>query len=127
MLLTVRNVRSLGHTEPPFAFYFESFFGNRRDGGGKTPIQLLLEGGAGEAGSRSKEAKSNAISDEFFAARKEFSISSWASCNGMLVSNVSGLLSSKDGSSASSLRMADSSAIRSSMIPNADIRWSLRN
>ena len=62
------NVRFWGYTEPPFAFYFESFFGNRRDGGGKTPIQLLLEGGAGEAGSRSKEAKSNAISDESFAA-----------------------------------------------------------
>ena len=31
-------------------------------------MQLLLEGGAGEAGSRSKEAKSNAISDESFAA-----------------------------------------------------------
>ena len=57
-----------GHTEPPFAFYSESFFGIRREGGGETPMQLLLEGGAGEAGSRSKEAKSNAISDESFAA-----------------------------------------------------------
>ena len=57
------NVRFWGHTEPPFAFYSESFFGIRREGGGETPMQLLLEGGAGEAGSRSKEAKSNAISD----------------------------------------------------------------
>ena len=62
------NVRFWGHTEPPFAFYSESFFGIRRKGGGETPMQLLLEGGAGEAGSRSKEAKSNVISDESFAA-----------------------------------------------------------
>lgn len=62
------NVRFWGHTEPPFAFYSESFFGIRREGGGETPMQLLLEGGAGEAGSRSKEAKSNAISDGSFAA-----------------------------------------------------------